>query len=70
MPGPSDMAPRTVWSMPVETPVREKVLEALVGEVRLGMGRRRPSGSGPQEVLGCRRVREQASCWKMGTHVP
>lgn len=28
---PSDMTPRTVWSMPVETPVREKVLEALVG---------------------------------------
>lgn len=70
MPGPSDVTPRTVWSVLVETPVRGKVLEALVGRcVWDGQGEAQQR-SGPQEVPGCRPANERPSCWKMGTHVP
>lgn len=52
-------------------PCEEKVLEALVGST-FGMGSGGPvkgETAAPRRSWGAD-VREQASCWKMGTHVP
>ena len=60
MPGPSDVTPRTVQSVLVETPVRGKVLEALVGRC-VWEGRGRPSQGtaprGPRVQTGQRKAK-------------